>query len=99
MTPALTACRAVCSCLSFSFDALDCFQVDIDSDMVGGMPCCVVELVCEFDINSLKEKPPKGKVGWVSDAAVPCTVNLYSNLFNQCEIKSVRTDSTTPVTT
>ena len=59
----------------------------------------MAELVCDFDINSLKEKPPKGKIGWVSDTAVQCTVNLYSQLFNQCEIESVRTDATTPVTT
>lgn len=50
----------------------------------------VTELVCEFDINSLKEKPPKGKIGWVSEAAVPCTVNRYEQLFNMCDIEVVR---------
>ena len=48
----------------------------------------VTELVCEFDVNSLKEKPPKGKIGWVSETAVPCTVNVYSELFHNCEIES-----------
>lgn len=87
-SPALTA-----SASSFppSLDVFNCFMSALT------LTSCVAELVCEFDINSLKEKPPKGKIGWVSDAAVPCTVNLYSQLFNQCEIESVRTDAATRV--
>ena len=45
-----------------------------------------LSLVCEFDVDSLTSKPRKGKIGWLSEGATPCTVNQYDKLFNECEI-------------
>ena len=45
-----------------------------------------LSLVCEFDVDSLTSKPPKGKIGWLPEDATPCTVNQYDKLFNECEI-------------
>ena len=45
-----------------------------------------LSLVCEFDVDSLTSKPPKGKIGWLPQGATPCTVNQYDKLFNECEI-------------
>ena len=45
-----------------------------------------ISLVCEFDVDSLTSKPPKGKIGWLPQDATPCTVNQYDKLFNECEI-------------